>query len=54
MDMNEPVEPRRPAAPAPVLNAVRLMYAAAAVSTVALVISVSLIGDTKAALRRAP
>ena len=53
MDMNKPVEPLRPAAPAPVLNAVKLMYAAAAISTIALIISVTLIGDTKAAVRKA-
>jgi hypothetical protein len=53
MDMNKPVEPLRPAAPGPVLNAVKLMRAAAAVSTVALIISVTLIGDTKAAVRKA-
>ncbi len=53
MDMNKPAGPLRPAAPAPVLNAVKLMYAAAAVSTVALIISVTLIGGAKAALRTA-
>jgi uncharacterized protein (DUF486 family) len=51
--MNKPAGPLRPAAPAPVLNAVKLMYAAAAVSTVTLIISVTLIGDAKAALRTA-
>jgi hypothetical protein len=50
--MNQPAEPLRAPAPAPVLNAVRLMYAAAAVITAALIISVALIGDTKAALRQ--
>jgi hypothetical protein len=57
MDMNvdKPVEPLRGAVPVPVpvLNAVKLMYAAAAVMGVALIISVSLIGNTKAALRKA-
>jgi uncharacterized protein (DUF486 family) len=53
MDMNKPAGPLRPPAPAPVLNAVKLMYAAAAVSTVTLIISVTLIGDAKAALRTA-
>ncbi len=38
MDMNKPVEPLRAAAPAPVLNAVKLMYAAAAVSIASLVV----------------
>ncbi len=51
--MNKPAGPLRPAAQAPVLNAVKLMYAAAAVITVALIISVTLIGDAKAALRTA-
>jgi hypothetical protein len=45
--------PLRPAAPAPVRAAVKLMYAAAAVITVTLIISVTLIGGTKAALRKA-
>jgi hypothetical protein len=45
--------PRRPPAPEPVLIAVKLMYAAATVLTVTLIISVALIGDTKAALRKA-
>jgi hypothetical protein len=49
----QPVEPLRPPAPAPVLNAVKLMYAGAAVNTVTLIISLALIGDTKAALRKA-
>ena len=53
MDMTKPAEPLRRAAPAPVLNAVKLMYGAAAVSTVALIISVTLIGGTKAAVRKA-
>jgi hypothetical protein len=53
MDMKKPVEPLRPAAPAPVLNAVKLMYAAAAVIAVALIISVTLIGGTEAAVRQA-
>jgi hypothetical protein len=51
--MNQPIEPLQAAPPAPVLNAVKLMYAAAAVLTVTLVISVALISDTKAALRKA-
>jgi hypothetical protein len=51
--MDKPAEPLRGAAPVPVpvLKAVKLMYAAAAVIGAALIISVSLIGDTKAALR---
>jgi hypothetical protein len=51
--MNQPAGPLRAAAPAPVQNAVKLMYAAAAVITVTVIISVALIGDTKAALRKA-
>jgi hypothetical protein len=45
------VEPLRPPAPAPVLTAVKLMYAGAAVSTVDLIISLGYIGGFKAALR---
>jgi len=45
-------EPLRPPAPAPVLTAVKLMYAAAAVSTVELIIGLALIiVDIKAAAR---
>jgi hypothetical protein len=47
------VEPERPAAPAPVLNAVKLMYAGAAVSTVSLVVSLVNISGTKSAIRKA-
>jgi hypothetical protein len=47
------VEPERGPAPPPVLNAVKLMYAGAAVSTVSLVISLLSIGDTKSAIRKA-
>ena len=49
----QPAEPLRPPAPAPVLTAVKLMYAGAAVSTVTLIIALALIGDIKAALRTA-
>jgi hypothetical protein len=49
----QPVEPLRPAAPAPVLTAVKLMYAGAAVSTVSLIISLADIGGSKAAIRKA-
>jgi hypothetical protein len=49
----QPVEPIRPPAPAPVLNAVKLMYAGAAVSTVSLIISLVDIGGSKAAIRKA-
>jgi len=44
----QPVEPLRPPAPAPVLTAVKLMYAGAAVSTVPLIITLAFIGDIKA------
>jgi hypothetical protein len=49
----KPVEPERPAAPPSVVNAVKLMYAGAAVSTVSLVISLVDISGTKAAIRKA-
>ena len=49
----KPVEPERPAAPPSVLNAVKLMYVGAAVSTVSLVISLVSIGGTKDAIRKA-
>ena len=48
----KPVEPERPPAPPAVLNAVKLMYVGAAVSTVSLVISLISIGGTKAAIRK--
>jgi len=48
-----PVDSQRPAAPASVLNAVKLMYAGAAVSLVSLIISLTDISGTKAAIRRA-
>ena len=49
----KPVEPERPPAPPSVLNAVKLMYAGAAVSTVSLVISLVDISGTKAAIQKA-
>jgi hypothetical protein len=49
----KPVEPERPPAPAPVQNAVKLMYAGAAVSTVSLIISLVNFGGTKAAIKKA-
>jgi hypothetical protein len=48
-----PVDPLRPAPPASVLNAVKLMYAGAAVSLISLIISLTEISGTKAAIRRA-
>jgi hypothetical protein len=51
---SQPTEPlQRPPAPAPVLTAVKLMYAGAAVSTVTLIIALALIPAVKAALRTA-
>ncbi len=47
------VEPERPPAPATVQNAVKLMYAGAAVSTVSLIVSLVSIGGTKTAIRKA-
>ena len=49
----QPVEPPRPPAPPSVVNAVKLMYVGAAVSTVSLVVSLADIGGTKAAIRKA-
>jgi hypothetical protein len=49
----KPVEPERPPAPPSVLNAVKLMYVGAAVSTVSLVISLIDIGGSKDAIRKA-
>jgi len=49
----KPVEPERPPAPPSVLNAVKLMYVGAAVSTVSLVISLIDISGTKDAIRKA-
>ena len=45
-------EPLRPPAPGPVLTAVKLMYAGAAVSAVNLIISLAVIGGVKAYLAR--
>jgi hypothetical protein len=48
----QPGGPLRPAAPAPVLTAVKLMYAGAAVSAVGLIIGLAMIvGDVKGAVR---
>jgi hypothetical protein len=49
----KPVEPERPPAPATVQNAVKLMYAGAAVSTVSLIVSLVNISGTKTAIRKA-
>jgi len=49
----KPVEPDRPPAPQPVVNAVKLMYAGAAISAVSLIVSLVSIGGTKDAIRKA-
>ena len=49
----KPVEPERPPAPPSVLNAVKLMYVGAAISTVSLIISLIDISGTKDAIRKA-
>jgi len=49
----KPVEPERPPAPSSVLNAVKLMYVGAAISTVSLIISLVDISGTKEAIRKA-
>jgi hypothetical protein len=48
-----PVEPERLPAPPPVMNAVKLMYVGAAVSTVSLIISLADIGGLKTAIKKA-
>jgi hypothetical protein len=50
---DRPVEPDKPPAPQSVLNAVKLMYAGAAVSAVSLIISLTTIGGTKDAIKKA-
>ena len=49
----KPVELERLPAPSPVMNAVKLMYVGAAVSTVSLIISVADIGGVKTAIKKA-
>jgi len=49
----KPVELERPPAPQSVVNAVKLMYVGAAVTTVSLIISAVDISGTKAAIRKA-
>ncbi|MGH3186342.1 MAG: hypothetical protein ACRDPY_31865 [Streptosporangiaceae bacterium] len=48
----QPVESVRPAAPAPVLNAVKLMYVGAAISTISLIVALVDISGIKAAIKR--
>ena len=50
---SQPARPVQPDTPVPVLTAVKLMYAGAAVSAVTLVISLALVPAVKAALRKA-
>jgi hypothetical protein len=47
----KPIEPERPPAPQSVLNAVKLMYAGAAISAASLIASLADIGSIKPALR---
>jgi hypothetical protein len=49
----KPVELERPPAPPSVVNAVKLMYVGAAVTTVSLIISLADIGGTKSAIKKA-
>lgn len=49
----KPVEVERPPAPKPVLQAVKLMYAGAAISTVSLIISLADVGGIKSAIKKA-
>jgi len=49
----KPVDPERPPAPPSIQNAVKLMYAGAAISAVSLIISLATIGGTKDAIRKA-
>src|SRR5271169_3402087 len=49
----KPVELERLPAPSPLMNAVKLMYVGAAVSTVSLIISVADIGGVKTAIKKA-
>jgi len=49
----KPVEPERPPAPPSVQNAVKLMYAGAAVSVISLIISLADISGTKDAIKKA-
>jgi hypothetical protein len=50
---NSFIEVQRPPAPPSVLNAVKLMYVGAAVSTVSLIVSLADISGTKAAIKKA-
>jgi hypothetical protein len=50
---NQPVMQERGPAPQSVLNAVKLMYAGAAITTVSFIVSLATIGSTKSAIRKA-
>jgi hypothetical protein len=50
---SKPVDLQRPPAPPPVVNAVKLMYAGAAISTVSLVITLADLGGVKSAIKKA-
>lgn len=47
------LQPLRPTPPASVANAVKFMYAGAAISLVSLIVTLATLGDTKAAIRKA-
>ena len=48
-----PEQPQRPAAPAPVLMAVKLMYAGAALSIIDLIVVLATIGNLRSAIKKA-
>jgi hypothetical protein len=50
---NQPVGQQRGPAPQSVLNAVKLMYVGAAITTVSFIVSVATVGSTKSAIRKA-
>jgi hypothetical protein len=50
---DKPVELEHPPAPPSVMNAVKLMYAGAAISTVSLIVTLADVGGVKSAIKRA-
>jgi hypothetical protein len=48
-----PEQPQRPGAPAPVLMAVKLMYAGAALSVIDLIVGLTTVGSLKSAIKKA-
>jgi hypothetical protein len=50
---NQPVSQQRGPAPQSVLNAVKLMYVGAAITTISFIVSLATIGSTKSAIRKA-